>query len=649
MPMSPQALELFLLIITVFVGAFLGTALMRYLAKRYGWMVLPRHDRWHKRPTALHGGFGFFPAFLAGVSWFLTQRFSVEQARLALLEPLPPELRLTVAVLLGALVMFLFGWWDDLRQFRPSTKLLAQVAAASLFIFAGGMFPLTGAYVVDLLVTYFWFIGITNAVNMLDNMDGLSSGVVMLGGTTLVILTMDYREALEVQPLAVLVGLVFVVSLLGFWLHNRPPAAIFMGDSGSLSIGYVLAALAVPSPLNGFMGIHSGGTVLGPVLTLLIPATVLAVPIFDTTLVTITRRWTAQSASEGGRDHSSHRMVGLGLSEKKTVWILYSFSAFGGLVAVLVQRFPDQSLPLLGLFALTLVLAGVYLGHVKVQVADPARLPPTWTPLVTELLYKRRAAEVLLDTILIVICFYGAYLLRFEGMLSELTGHVIAESVPLVVGSCLLAFFLAGIYRGQWRLISVSDVPSYALGVFGGVTLSLAVVTLISRFENGHSRSAYIIFGSLIFITLVGSRLSFRLLDSVLFRNGSDTKAGGRKPVLIYGAGKAGKLLHEEFMSNPKMKNYILAGFVDDDPDLVGRKLCGVPIKSGAEWSRHTWNSTPEIWISSLLISDAHASRLAIHWNGKAVLRRLIMRLEPVGYGSEATTSSSNALSPPYR
>src|SRR2546426_988473 len=127
-------------------------------------MVLPRDDRWHKRPTAMHGGFGFICAFVAG-------------------------------------------------------RIL--------------------------LVTYFWFIGITNAVNMLDNMDGLSSGVVMLGGTTLVILTMDYREALEVQPLAVLVGLVFVVSLLGFWLHNRPPAAIFMGDSGSLSIGYVLAALAV--------------------------------------------------------------------------------------------------------------------------------------------------------------------------------------------------------------------------------------------------------------------------------------------------------------------------------------------------------------------------------------------------------------------
>jgi FlaA1/EpsC-like NDP-sugar epimerase len=216
--------------------------------------------------------------------------------------------------------------------------------------------------------------------------------------------------------------------------------------------------------------------------------------------------------------------------------------------------------------------------------------------------------------------------------------------VPLVVGSCLLAFFLAGIYRGQWRLISVSDVPSYALGVFGGVTLSLAVVTLITRFESGHSRSAYIIFGLLVFVALVGSRLSFRLLDSVLLQNVSDTKPGGRKPVLIYGAGKAGKLLSEEFMCNPQMKDYILLGFVDDDPNLFGRKLCGVPVKSGAEWGNQAWNFTPEIWVSSRLISDTRASQLVMHWNGEAVLRRLMLQMEPIDAGNGVTPSSSDAL-----
>ena len=184
-------------------------------------------------------------------------------------------------------------------------------------------------------------------------------------------------------------------------------------------------------------------------------------------------------------------------------------------MAVIMQRLSQQALPLLGLFVIVLILSGVYLGHVKVQRPDVTRMPPAWTPLVTELFYKRRAAEVLLDTVLIVISFYGAYLLRFDGALPSSTEQAVMVALPLIVPSCLIVYFLSGMYRGQWRLISVSDVPCYALGVFGGAVLSLASVTLITRFPYGHSRSAYIIFGLLAFVAIVGSRLSFRLLDSV--------------------------------------------------------------------------------------------------------------------------------------
>jgi UDP-GlcNAc:undecaprenyl-phosphate/decaprenyl-phosphate GlcNAc-1-phosphate transferase len=644
-------LESLLLFLVIFLGAFLGTAAIRSLARRRGWMILPRHDRWHQLPTALHGGTGFFPAFLAGAIWVVLRKWQTDQIGLGSFEATPPELRLAVALLLGAVMMFLFGWWDDIKQFRPATKLICQVAAASLFIFAGGIFPLTGIYVVDLLVTYFWFVGITNAVNMLDNMDGLSSGVVILGGLTLIILAMNPLAPSASQALVVFLGIVFVAALIGFWLHNRPPASIFMGDSGSLFIGYVLAGMAIPTPLNGFMGLQAGGNVFGPLLTLLIPATVLAVPIFDTTLVTITRKWRAENASQGGRDHSSHRLVGLGLSEKKTVWLLYSFSAFGGSVAVLAQRFPDQSLPLLGMFVLVLVLAGVYLGHVKVQVAASNRMPPTWTPLVSRLLYKRRAAEVLLDTVLIVICFYGAYLLRFEGMLSESNMSALAGSLPVVVGSCLIAFFLAGIYRGQWRLIGVSDLRSYATAVIIGVSLSLAMVTLVTRFDSGHSRSAYIIFGALGFLALVGSRLSFRLFDSLL-APGSQGRDGHSTRLLIYGAGKGGKLLHEEVQSNAEMKNYTILGFIDDDPARLDGKLCGLPVKSPEYWMRQPWRNPPEIWVSSRSISDRSARQLAEAWNQPLQVRRLSLRMEEIHFErvTEACRGvSAQNLPPLYR
>src|SRR5207253_5760429 len=140
------------------------------------------------------------------------------------------------------------------------------------------------------VLTYLWFVGITNAINMLDNMDGLASGVVIIASITLVVLAWPSDGTL---PEAVSLAALLAAAMFGFWWHNRSPAAIFMGDSGSLFSGYVLAALAVPSSLNGFFGLSRRGA-LAPILAVLIPVTVLAVPIFDTTLVTVTRRLRAR-------------------------------------------------------------------------------------------------------------------------------------------------------------------------------------------------------------------------------------------------------------------------------------------------------------------------------------------------------------------
>lgn len=576
--MSAPLIEFVLLITGVFLSSVMGTALIRHLAHRYGWVARPRVDRWHRKPTALFGGVGFYPAFFVGTCWVVFRRFDVDLANSDVLKLPSNDVGLAIALSVGSLLMFVFGLWDDLKHFGPATKLLAELVSASVFIFVGGVFPLTGSLVLDTLVTYFWFVGIINAVNMLDNMDGLSSGVVVIAGSTLAVLATFGSGSFGNIPVGASLSMVLVSALLGFWIHNRPPANIFMGDSGSLSIGYALAAMAVPSSLNNFLGTQGLGGALGPVMVLLIPATVLTIPIFDTTLVTITRKWRAQKASQGGRDHSSHRLIGLGLSVGTTVWVLYTFAAFGGILSVLMQRFPGQAVPLFGIFAIVLTLTGVYLGHAKVETAEQNRLPPAWTPLVTEIFYKRRAAEVLLDTMLIVICFYVAYLLRFEGTLSRVTENAIVFSLPMVVASCLVMFYVAGIYRGQWHLISVSDLPSYALGVFGGVSLSLAGVTIITRFDAGHSRSAFIIFGVLAFLAVTGSRLSFRLLDSLFHNNTSRGNRETRKPILIFGAGRTGKVIQEEITFNPAFKEYVVTGFLDDDPSLRHRTVNRVPV-----------------------------------------------------------------------
>ena len=403
-----------------------------------------------------------------------------------------------------------------------------------------------------------------------------------------------------------------------------------MGDSGSLFIGYGLAALAIPGPLNGFSGIRFSGSILGPSMVLLIPVTVLAIPIFDTTLVTITRLWRAQKPSEGGQDHASHRLVGLGLSESRAILILYTLAAFGGMIAVFMVKFPGQTLPLFGLFVLVLVLSGVYLGHVKIKKTRPEQISPSWTPLISNLLYKRHAAEIILDTFLSILCFYAAHLLRFEGMLSQYIETAMIQALPIIVPCSLLALFVSGIYRGQWRLLSIQDLPAYAFGVIGGTVFSLAVITLFTRFTLGFSRSAYIIYGILFFITLVGSRLSFRLFDVLSRKQVSTVQKKSRKPVLIYGAGKGGKLLFDEIMFNPKNAEYMVLGFIDDDPNKTGRNLCGLPVKDKTHWLIEIRKHLPEIWVSSRSITDEIVRMLVQGWDQEVLIKRLQVRMEPL-------------------
>jgi UDP-GlcNAc:undecaprenyl-phosphate GlcNAc-1-phosphate transferase len=273
-----------------------------------------------------------------------------------------------LALLFGATLLFLLGLLDDVRPLRPGVKILGQLIAAGFFIFTGGAFHLTGFIAIDALVTCLWFIGIINAVNMLDNMDGLSSGVVIISAITLALPASFQAEKGGAAPLAIPFCLVLSASLLGFWMHNRHPASIFMGDSGSLFMGYVLAALYIPGSLNGHLGVQGQGAIPGSILGLVIPMTALAVPIFDCTLVTVTRIWNGKSPFKGGRDHGSHRLVGLGMPESRAVRVFYLLAALSGLSAILMSMAPPLSLPLSGLLALLLLAIGVKLGRTRVDI-----------------------------------------------------------------------------------------------------------------------------------------------------------------------------------------------------------------------------------------------------------------------------------------
>src|SRR5215471_16698143 len=194
------------------------TYLVRWLARRYDFVAKPKADRWHTRPTAMLGGVAIF------VSTALMYLAFV---------PRTPE---SIIVFSGATILFVVGLVDDILHIKPYQKLIGQLIGASLVVGTGLKMPLTGYELVDIWITVFWIIGITNAINLLDNMDGLAAGISAIAAASLAFSFGSSGQTAELMLVSVFVG-----SLLGFLVFNFNPASIFMGDCGSMFVGFLLA------------------------------------------------------------------------------------------------------------------------------------------------------------------------------------------------------------------------------------------------------------------------------------------------------------------------------------------------------------------------------------------------------------------------
>lgn len=290
--------------------SLVGTWLARGAAVRFAWLDQPSRRKMHTNPIPLLGGLAMYGAFLLAV--LLTD------ARLVVSEGL--------AALLGATLLVAVGMWDDQRGMHPGVKLLAQAAATAIVIFGGLGATFTPLPWLNWGVTFLWVIGICNAMNLLDNMDGLSAGVASIASAFFVMLALSQGQVFVSVISAALFG-----ATLGFLMHNWNPATIFMGDAGSLLLGFLLALL----------GLKLRFTSAGPDRTWLIPILVLAVPIFDTTLVTISRLRRGVSVASGGKDHVSHRLVRLGLHVREAVGTIYLATLITGGAAVAILTVPQ--------------------------------------------------------------------------------------------------------------------------------------------------------------------------------------------------------------------------------------------------------------------------------------------------------------------
>ncbi|HEX7529883.1 MAG TPA: MraY family glycosyltransferase [Pyrinomonadaceae bacterium] len=419
--MSPFSASILIPPAVSFALALALTPVVRALARRWGFVAKPKIDRWHKNPTAMMGGVGIW---LAVVGTYLV---------------LVPHTKQGWVVVGAASFLFFVGLIDDWLHVKPYQKLIGQVIGTAIVVNYGLVLPWTRSLPVNMLITIFWLIGITNAINLLDNMDGLATGIAAIASCFLTFNFLTGNQMTEAVMMAV-----FAAALLGFLIYNSNPASIFMGDSGSMFIGFFLAGAALVNV--------SGGRSRSFVPVLAVPILVLFIPIFDTTFVTILRKLSGRAASQGGRDHTSHRLVALGMSERRAVWMLYGLAGLSGFLAIMVRQLnADVSLALLAGFTLVLTLLGVYLAGVKGYDEEEDVRAARDTPLFAFLVdfsYKRRIFEVLLDVILIVLAYWSAYAIEFEPFSNSPAWKLFLRTLPVLVVVRLAAFLFFGVYRG---------------------------------------------------------------------------------------------------------------------------------------------------------------------------------------------------------
>ena len=489
-----------------------------------------------------------------------------------------------VIVLDGFFLVFLGAIIDDTRGLSPVMKFTFQAAGASVAIwfglrieevsFFGGETYHLGLLAVPL--TYLWIIGMTNAYNLVDGLDGLASGLgAIAAGTCTVLFAMqgDYQGA---AMLAILAG-----ALVGFLPYNFNPARIYLGDAGSQLIGYLLAVTAI-------RGTEQEVTALAVVIPLLI----FGLPILDTMISMIRRfssglqgtesisllgryRLAARLMFVGDHGHIHHRLIALGLSHRHAVLALYAAGAVLSSLAMLSVLAKYRNA---GLILATVGFATA-IGIGKLGYADTQTLRIGWVlRWFKDMKFDRKFFFGYLDLLLILCAYWAAYFLVY-GTLSveafEDAGRWHLNMFPIVMAVQFAIFYLFGLHRGVWQAVGVGDLMRVGLAVCTGGVLSYAIV-LVNEPLDG-TANLFIVEVLILGWLMGGVRSVYRVVGHFQHKMQRDTRG-----VLIYGAGLGGQLMLRELRQNTLL-GYRPEGFVDDDSSLKGRIIDSVTVLGSSE------------------------------------------------------------------
>ncbi len=299
-------------------------------------MDIPGKGKIHTIPIPRIGGIAIYIAFIITV--FILVDFTKE----------------LVGLLITSTFIFLMGVVDDIVKggLPGKLKLVGQIGAASVLILFGVKVELITLLHVNIPITLLWIVGITNAFNLLDNMDGISAGLAIIAAIILSLTAWMCGHTLVSIVVAALAG-----GALGFLRYNFHPASIIMGDCGSTFLGFTLASLAI---------IGSWMDVVTLSYTLLVPIIILAIPIFDTSLVTIDRLRHGKSIFAGGKDHSTHRLYAMGLSQRQVAVVFYIISLSLGLIGMMVTKASQSVIIIVLTFLIIIALYVMWkLGNIR--------------------------------------------------------------------------------------------------------------------------------------------------------------------------------------------------------------------------------------------------------------------------------------------
>ena len=516
------------------VSALLTWGLVR-LDSRLHLIATPRSNRWHTKATPNSGGLGIFAGCIAAYLLFADRYLGL--------------------VSLGAAAIWALGFLDDRIHLSPLTKLLGQLAISTAVVLTGVTRPLTPWPTVNMAIAIFWVVAITNAFNLIDNMDGVCAGVTVIIAGCQAAMLAARGFGHEAIPFVIVCG-----AFAGFLVFNYSPASIFMGDSGSMLAGFSLSTLTFTSPLP-----HSRSVAVG----VLYPAMMFAYPVFDTALVSILRRITGKPISQGGRDHSSHRLVSIGMRERSAAWFLWGVTASGVAAGAFATWVPLYAVVAAAALCAFITILGIFLATLPTY---PLELIPVICRLRDHLPQITAVLTLLVDSCAAGLALFVASIARYEGQPTARFRQILVAVLVAIVCHALVAVLNRKVLRVKWRYFSLLDIVPIICVAAMSVALTYGVLRAIFDIAIPHVL-AFLFFG--LTIGFIGAlRCGLRLLRESLV-----SSAPGARRVAIFGTGDMAVTVLTLFRATT-FASVVPVMFLTDDDQAEKTSIGGILVRS---------------------------------------------------------------------